>query len=45
VVLVTVVVEEVAEVAAAHPEAAGALREEEKAVVSRGSKEVQRSSL
>ena len=45
VVSVTVAAEAAAEVDEVHPEAVGALREEEGVVVSRGSREVQRSLL
>jgi len=45
VVSVTVAAEAAAEVDEVHPEAVGVLREEEGAVVSRGSREVQRSLL
>jgi hypothetical protein len=45
VVSVTVAAETVAEVDEVRPEAVGALREEEEAVVSRGSREARRSLL
>jgi hypothetical protein len=45
VVSVTVAAEAAAEVDEVHPEAVGVLREEEGAVVSRGSREVRRSLL
>ena len=45
VVSVTVAAEAVAEVDEVRPEAVGALREEEEAVVSRGSREARRSLL